>query len=214
MILATVTTSGFDQAKASVANVQAALRVAGRAVSSQEKAWLRAKNASEPNRLGGVRTNFWSKVASSVHQPITTGQESVSIEVTHPHFAQKYLGGDIVPKRVKWLTIPANALAYGKSASSFNLAFIFINSNLAMLVRKTDMKRTREFGSQRRIGGRVDNITQSIKQNAGTVMYWLKKRVHQKPTDGCFPAQSAMEDTARSAYSAYLTMIFNRPAKS
>jgi hypothetical protein len=211
MITITTKTSGFPETQAAIMDTIGALRVAGRAVRNQSVAWFQAKNAAEPNKLGGKRTNFWTNVGRSVTQPIADGSNKIHIDVTHIAFAQKYFGGEITPKKKKWLTIPATALAYGKPAISFKLAFILLRPDLAMLVRTDAMSKTRTFKSQRRTaGGGVETFTQKIKLPQGAVMYWLVKRVMQRATPGCFPPQTEMEQTALTAYEGYLSMLLAR----
>jgi hypothetical protein len=96
----------------------AALTIAGRAGMGIVQRHLREKNESNPNKIGGRRTNFWSEVARSVFVGKATAN-SVTISIGHPAIGIRYHGGTIVPKRVKYLTIPLIPEAYGKTALTY-----------------------------------------------------------------------------------------------
>ena len=87
--------------------------VLGRAGANVLRKHFRARNKT-PNKLGGTRTNFWSRVAESVNAPRAKGK-GVVIPVTHPAIAQKVFGGTLPPKKAKYLAIPVDARAHGKS---------------------------------------------------------------------------------------------------
>ena len=88
-------------------------RILGRAAANELRRHFRARN-NTPNRLGGRRTNFWSRVAESVHSPRVSGS-SIVVPINHPAIAQKVHGGTITPKKAKNLAIPIHPDAHGKS---------------------------------------------------------------------------------------------------
>lgn len=89
-------------------------RVLGRATANELKKHFRARNSKQPNKLGGRRTNFWSRVAESVHAPKHSARE-ILVPVNHPAIAQKVFGGTITPRKAKNLAIPIHPQAHGKS---------------------------------------------------------------------------------------------------
>lgn len=88
-------------------------RVLGRAAANTLRRHFRDRNKT-PNALGGTRTNFWSRIAESVQAPRTTTGKIV-VPVSHPAIAQKVFGGTITPKKSKYLAIPIDPRAHGKS---------------------------------------------------------------------------------------------------
>lgn len=88
-------------------------RVLGRAGANELRKHLRARNR-KPNKLGGRRTNFWSRVAESVQSPRSVPGRIV-ISVTHPAIAQKVFGGTITARKAKNLAIPIAPEAHGQS---------------------------------------------------------------------------------------------------
>lgn len=94
-------------------------KVLGRAGANVLKKHFRARNKTG-NKLGGTRTNFWSRVAESVQSPVS-GPGKIVIPVTHPAIAQKVFGGTITAKKAKNLAIPIDAKAHGKSPRVFPL---------------------------------------------------------------------------------------------
>jgi hypothetical protein len=73
------------------------------------------------NRLGAEPTGHLSRAAESVSG--TSDGNGATVDITSPGFGR--VAGDItiVPKEGKYLTIPANAAAYGKRASEVAQAF-------------------------------------------------------------------------------------------
>ena len=53
------------------------LRVAARAVANLLRSHFQAKDAAEPNKLGGQRTHFWLEIKHSVNNPVDSGPNSV-----------------------------------------------------------------------------------------------------------------------------------------
>lgn len=117
-----------------------ALTIAGRAGMGIVQRHLREKNEANPNKLGGRRSNFWAEVARSVFVSKATAQ-NVTISIGHPAIGIRYHGGTIVPKRVKFLTIPLVPEAYGKTALTYE-------SNVAALALRSKSPARRARGEQ------------------------------------------------------------------
>jgi hypothetical protein len=94
-------------------------KVLGRAGANTLRKHFRSRNRT-PNKIGGTRTNFWSRVAESVQSPVSSPGRIV-IPVSHPAIAQKVFGGTITPKKAKNLAIPIAPEAHGKSPRVFPL---------------------------------------------------------------------------------------------
>ena len=109
--------------------------VLGRATANVLKKHFRARNQTG-NKLGGPRTNFWSRVAESVNAPRST-PGNVIVPIAHPAIAQKVFGGTITPKKAKNLALPISPKAYGKSPRVFdNLTFAMTRAGVKLLGRK------------------------------------------------------------------------------
>jgi hypothetical protein len=156
-------------------------RAMGRGLANTLKAHFRARNADSPNKLGGRRTNFWSRVAQGVQNPVTDSN-GVSVTVSHPAIRQKYQGGTIKAKPGKALAIPVAPQAYGKSPRVFD--------NLTLLIvgpKKTALLAKKERGKDR-----------------FTTYYVLKKQVTQDKDPGTLPSNSAMLEGAAAAGRIFL----------
>jgi hypothetical protein len=106
--------------------------VLGRAAANTLKKHFRARNQT-PNKLGGTRTNFWSRVAESVQSPKALPGKIV-VPVSHPAIAQKVFGGTITPKKAKSLAIPIDPRAHGKSPRVFTaLEFAVTKAGVKLL---------------------------------------------------------------------------------
>jgi hypothetical protein len=198
--------------RAAIAKVgeKAILSVAGRAVSQHTRRFYQLKNVQEPNRLGGKRTNFWADVARSVSQPTPKGKNQVEIVVAHPDIAQKVLGGAIVPKLAKMLTIPANPIAHGKRAASFNLSFAIVDGRMALVSKDAFRKK---FKTQKDHGmGVISEIKQDVRISPGDVIFWLVRKAVQKAWPNSLPAQDRLEYVAWKAADDYAGQVLRTTA--
>ena len=130
------------------------------------------------NKLNWPSTGFWKRAAQNTSFEIT-GQ-NVAIKVDQEGVGQRRFGGWIQARRSKWLTIPARAEAYGKSARDFgNLRFVpFARPYEAALVEKTPAS-----------GLRISDV----------VVYWLKKAVYQSPDSKVTPSAAEIHTVAMQA---------------
>jgi hypothetical protein len=161
-----------DRAK----NPRAVMAAAGREGANQLKKHFREKNAKEPNKLGGKRENFWNKVGQSVQNPnISPDGRTISIAINDPRFAQKLFGGVITAKRVRNLSIPQTAEAYGRYPSTFQL-----ETGITLFLVKTK----KGVG----LAARAANL-------GVTVHYILTPSVKQAPTPEALPK---MDDVGRA----------------
>ncbi len=209
-ITAKVIEDATPRIRAAIAKVGHApvLRVAGRAVSQHTRKFCQVKNVAEPNKLGGKRTNFWADVARSVSQPAPKGKNQVEIVVAHPDIAQKVLGGTIVPKLAKMLTIPANPIAHGKRAASFNLTFAIVDGRMALVSKdkiRKKFKTTKDHGM-----GVVSEIKQDVRISPGDVIFWLVRKAVQKPWPNSLPPQGQLELVAWQAADKYAGEVLAR----
>jgi hypothetical protein len=93
--------------------------LATRYVEELQAHW-RKKN-QKPNRLGGKRTNFWAKAAEETGITAVT-DDGATVTVggeSGPKVRIHVLGGTIVPKAAKALTIPIVREAYGLRAAEY-----------------------------------------------------------------------------------------------
>jgi hypothetical protein len=159
-----------------VGRPRAVLMPAGREARNVLLRHYRELDRKRPNALGGERTHFWAAVGRSVHQPqMESGDQAVTVSVSHPVIRQKVFGGPIVAKRVKYLTIPVTSEAYGKYAATFEretgLKLFFIKTSVGpALATKRDPK-SRFF----------------------QIEYVLRHDVNQKPDPDALPQPGVME---------------------
>lgn len=99
---------------------EALLKAVGREGVNQLQRHFREKD-TRPNKLSSRREHFWLKVGRSVTTDpvVNVAERTATISITDPRFSQKVFGGIIRAKRVKYLTIPLVAAAYGRSPHTF-----------------------------------------------------------------------------------------------
>jgi len=170
----------LGRTRAGAASGGALLRVLGRAGANSLIRHFRDRNRT-PNRLGGERTNFWSRVAESVNAPVISGSR-IEIRVSHPAIAQKVYGGTIVPRKAKALAIPVDRLAYGKSPRVMDgLFFVPSTSSGAVGIL-----------ARRESGGGI------------RPMYVLKRSVTQQPDPKALPADAEVTTAMREASADFI----------
>lgn len=165
--------------------------------------WLFRKNQTNPNKLGGRRTNFWSGVAKSTSYTSQVGRATVIIDKIG--FAQRLHGGFIKAKNKKYLTIPAVPEAYGRRAREFSdLRFGFTEGKYGGLVPAlVRASRSRvSFGRRKRDGSRT--VKQGGLDGGGEAMYWLVKRVFQQADPSSLPPAQEITDAAMRGATEYL----------
>lgn len=90
--------------------------VMGRAALNLVVNHLRSRNQT-PNRLGGRRTNYYSRAADATS--MRHDETAATIAVSQVGFRLHYRGGTVVPVNRRALTIPIHAAAHGRRASEF-----------------------------------------------------------------------------------------------
>jgi hypothetical protein len=172
------TTATVAAIRAQGRNPGAVNLVVGRSVQNALRLHFRAKDAAEPNRLGGERTHFWLQVARSITQRSTPN--SVEVAITDPRAAQKFYGGTIKAKRAwkngegPFLTIPIDPLAHGRRVS--------------VLARQMGWKIFRRgMCLAANTGGGIRNL------------YALKTQLTQKATPGTLPDASVLQSAVARA---------------
>lgn len=147
----------------------------GGAVRRDLRNYFRKLDQERPNRLGGRRTNFYGRAVQAVQMPEITA-EGVRVGINHVGLRQRYLGGTIVPRAARSLTIPVHPLAYGRRAREFDdLEYVRTRAGEGVLIRP------------------------GAEGEEGEVFYALKRRVTQRPDPTVLPR---MDDLSRSALAA------------
>jgi len=140
------------------------------------------------NKKHWPTTGFWPRAAGATSWQATDG--GVTISVNQTGVRQRYLGGPIQPKNGrKYLTIPACAEAYGKTARDFsNLKPVpyISNGHLAFALVEADATATKNKSAGRDFAG-------------GGVYFWLVQSVYQAPDSTVLPDKSEIRQTASDA---------------
>lgn len=179
--------------RAASAEVMSAM---GASVAREIRGHLRGLPA---NRMfPGQTTNFWKR-ASTVTNFQLEG-DGVAVNVNQVGVRQRFHGGTIKPTKGKYLTIPARAEAYGKSAREFNnLRFVRFASGAAALV-ETDATKVK-IGRRRKDGS---HGVKNMGSTGGGIMYWLKTSVSQKADPNVLPSDELLAGAALRGARAYL----------
>lgn len=167
-----------------------------------------AQRHTTAERLGAAPTNYLSKNAELTESRYDATSATITV---HGAIFQR-VNGDVTVKarRSKWLTIPANAAAYGKSAREFNdLRVQFFGKGLMGLVKaeQSDVgTRARAgFSNDRDVAGRTSAPLKSAARPE--VYYWLKKSVVLPQDRGLLPSVEQYTQGAEVAARSYLRKV-------
>jgi hypothetical protein len=170
------------------------VRVASRGVLNRLREHFQRMQSTRPNAKGWPRQNFWDQVRRSTS--VQSLGNSAMIAVNHVGIALRFFGGVVRPVRRRWLAIPANADAYGKTPREFGGHLQFIppdkgGRGVARLIQAVaqavSFGRQRKDGSRRVIAGDV---------TGGLVMFWLVKKTTHRPDPSVLPTDKELEKAA------------------
>lgn len=124
MIRISITTDAAD-ARAFLVRIEGEIRnpkslndALGRRLARELQGHFRARN-TEPNRLGGVKTNFWKDVADATVMTEAT-ETGATVTIAEAHYRIHLFGGTIKPTGGrKWLTIPLVREAHGRRVREY-----------------------------------------------------------------------------------------------
>lgn len=174
------------------------LKAAARGVATRLRDHFGNLNTTEPNKLGGKRTNFWSQVRRSVQNPKVDGR-TATIAVNHEAILQKIRGGVIRPGPGKtFLTIPVNPRAYGRKAREFGTLRVERNEEGAFLVLHSEDN-----------WGNRDERGRFLRKGDNSVitLYRLVRKVKQDPKPDSVPTDSEIHAAADRALQDYLAAL-------
>jgi hypothetical protein len=168
--------------------------IAGRAVQQAVMIHLQdlsrdAAHHRTAESLGANRTGLYQEAADATALPTALQPEAdgISISIAQEGLAQRYFGGTIEAREGSFLTIPAQAAAYGHSAREFaDLRLIMFPSGLAALVEKDKPS------------------------DEGSVLYWLVRAVTQQADPTVLPTEDEMLDPALEQVRKQIEVTFNR----
>lgn len=189
-------------------NSRGAKQAVGIGIRRVVRTWLRDLDRYRPskhadNLPGSQSTHYFSRAAESVAAPETEG-DRVSVSITQPGFRQRFLGGDIVPRNTKYLTIPGTAIAYGARAREFSgLKFVFARTEQGFLCPA--LVTTEEFEIRGTVPHRK-GMGPKPAFNAGQVLYWLVTHVHQEPDESVVPGPDYVTAGATEGLRSYLRL--------
>jgi hypothetical protein len=172
-------------------------KVLGRAAANELRKHFRELNAKRPNKLGGKRSNFYSRVAESVQNPQTVAG-GITVAISHPHIAQRLYGGTIRPRNVKAIAVPHHASAYGVYPRIYpgTLAFIPLRRGQTKGVLVEGQERTITRGKNK--GGK-----RTVPKPGGAVIYSLHGAITQRADPSVLPTTDRMGAALTRAASIY-----------
>jgi hypothetical protein len=190
----------------------------GLALMKMVKRHFTEMDSTHANKMGGLRTHFWSDMGRKTSRPVPEQPGTVVVSIGDARLPQKVYGGGIhagkgiswkTGKKTKFLTIPATALAYGKKAESFGNTLklsVFKNGagNMVMALVVARKTMTRKWDFRASMG--TPNIKNDVTLKREEVVFWLKKFVYQKPEPDALPAGQEMEAAVMAGMKEYVDL--------
>lgn len=167
-----------------------------------------ADRHSTASSLGAQPTNYLSKSADLTES--RHDAQGATITVHGAIFQRTFGDVTVTAKKSQWLTIPATAAAYGKSAREFNdLRVQFFGKGLMGLVKAEQSavgtRRRSGFSHDQDIAGRSSAPLKSAARPE--VYYWLKKSVVLPQDRGLLPSLEQYTAGAELAARDYLRKL-------
>lgn len=163
------------------------LAVVGYAGRKAVRDHLQELENSRANKLGGPRTHYYASARRGTSFQIV-GKEVV-VSVAQVGIRLHYFGGTVTAgknassatgRATRYLTIPATAEAYGKSAASFEkLVVLWGKNGPYALARAVETNRLTRDG--------LRHVTEP-----GQKLFWLKRSVTMQPDPDVIPSEAAM----------------------
>lgn len=177
---------------------------AGKAVRGMLMEYYRGLDASRPNQVGGKRTHYYAQAARSIFYEVA-GDE-VTAHVSQIGLALHYYGGTVYPVNAKYLTIPIDPSAYGKSAREFdNLEMQFGltrggKPRPMFLVEKAGYKY--KVAKNRKTG--VKEVT-GVSHTTAKLMYYLALSATIEGDESLLPSAELIDQAAMTAMTRQVT---------
>lgn len=162
-------------------------KILGRAAANELRRHFRALNGKRANRLGGPRSNFYSRVAETVNAPrVVPG--AVVVQISHPHIAQRLFGGTLRPRKAKALAVPVDATAYGVYPRIYPGTLAFIPAR-----GKGETKGYLVDGEMRTVTrGENEGTERAAPKPGGRLLYVLRGSIVQRADPSILPDQAVM----------------------
>lgn len=207
MIALKVTAEGMKRAlaRARAISPENIAQVGVRAAATLTRDHLFELDRTRANSMGGKRTHFFADAARSVNaQSVSVSGGTGTLTINAVGLAQRWLGGTIRAGSgtstrsggpTRYLTIPARAEAYGRTAAEYNDLEFQITERGPALVQTLQSVLVR--GRRRKGAPRAVEV-------GGLVMFWLVRKVTQRPDPTVMPTEEAYGESVRKAVDGYL----------
>lgn len=167
--------------------------------------------SDRPNKLGGKRQHYYAGARDATEFRIDG--DSAFVFTRQTGMRMRYFGGTIEAGKgissatgqpTKYLTIPANAEAYGHTAADFGDLEVLWGRDgpyaLGLVERRTIARPDGTYGA-----GRAQSTE---------VMFWLKKSVDIPEDHSMLPAFDKISEDVRSDFNSYVAKVWRRQGYS
>ena len=152
------------------------------------------------NKMGATPVNFYADAARNTNRRVSP--EGVIIAINKIGIRQRVKGGRITAVNSKFLTIPIDPRAYGKTAAGFGdaLQLVVIKGRGAYLALKGEAVDNGLGKAKRKRGSAKSEPVQGPER--GPIMFILKRSVTQQPDPTVLPSDAEYLDEALKGVSA------------
>lgn len=186
------TSEALTKLSRALKNTEGLNKVTSNAVAIEVRKVFRSIGGGQKNKFSRPPT-FWKRMIDSV-RPIFSSTSSL-VEMNRA-IALRYFGGIVRPTGGrKYLTIPVNAKAYGRSAKDFPGMFVVRYAG--------DGKNGRAFLA---IQDGKGDVVGPGKKDKLTLMYLLKSSTKHKADKSVLPAESRIKQVMTNAVHDYLKL--------
>jgi len=188
---------GVEDLRSQLANRRALNAALGKRAEVELRAHFtdREQGPSKASSRGWPKQHFWAQIAQATTLT-EVNDDGATVTINDPRFAQKVYGGTIKPGAgKKYLTIPAIAQAYGRSAQ--------IIEGLKPIIRMiAGERRAVALGKGETVISKKGNPR--LKPGTETIWYWLVKSVTQEPDPQALPPMDHLKEKLQDEAKEYL----------
>lgn len=179
------------------------LPIFGRAVANEVRSNFDDLEQSRPNKLGGTRTHYYSQARSATRYSVQG--DTATVGIAQVGIRLRYYGGEVragvnpsavTGQPTKYLTIPANAEAYGHRAADFpDMVVLWGRAGPYALARE-----------EQKTIAIADSY--GAKTVSTEIMFWLVKEVTIPADRTMLPSDEALTGAIKDSFGGYVRNLW------
>lgn len=194
-------------------NPRGLMAAAGKRVEVELRAHFERRNA-EANKQGWPKRGFWMRIRRATALAAVSAS-SATVAVADPALNLKVHGGDVTPKRGKYLAIPATPEAYAAGSpreGGLNLQFDLVEIAPGRFAPALVEAAYTTFKIVK--GKNGPRVKMGAESWGGRVHYWLTRKAHMEKDPTALPEREHLQRALRDEVVNYVSRLNRRLAQA